>query len=434
MTTTSTPCTVRWRRGTAIVAATALALVAAACGADPDDSSSAGTTAPAGAGPAGLKTIDPAPLQALVDGMGRDALVPGVMVLLRTPQGEVVATAGTTELGAQTLPDPGTHFRIASITKTMTAAVIVQLAQEGELSLDDPVSTYVPGVPDGENITLAQLLEMRSGLYSFTDAPELSDALDQDPARTWTPQELLAMAFARPAMFAPGAEYYYSNTNYVLLGLIAEQLDGKPLATIFQDRLFGPLGMTNTFLPPADSVALPEPYSRGYLYGGSSHVLLGEPSYTPEEAAEAEAGTLQPTDHTGINHSFAYAAGGVVSTAADLATWIKALSGGEVFGAEYQQIWQDSAKIIDPSNSYNWYGYGIDQLRWGPNTIDLHGGQTPGYNSEAAHDPASDMTLVVWANLTMTLDNHFTAADLMVKVFDQIYALSPLAGTATTTS
>ena len=138
-------------------------------------------------------------------------------------------------------------------------------------------------------------------------------------------------------------------------------------------------------------------------------------------AAEAEAGTLQPTDFTDINHSFAFAAGAVISTAADLATWMEALAGGKVLDAEYQRLWQDSAKIIDPDNSYNWYGYGIDQLRWGPNTIDLHGGQTPGFNSEAAHDPANDMTFVIWANLTMSVEGKFTAADMMLKLLDQIY-------------
>ena len=80
------------------------------------------------------------------------------------------------------------------------------------------------------------------------------------------------------------------------------------------------------------------------------------------------------------------------------------------FNAEYQKIWQDSAKIIDPKNSYNWYGYGIDQLRWGQNVIDLHGGQTPGFNSEAALRPdQTDMTLVIWGNLTLALNNKFTA-------------------------
>ena len=257
--------------------------------------------------------------------------------------------------------------------------------------------------------------------------------MDDDPTKVWTPQELLAIAFAQPPMFPPGADYDYSNTNYVLLGLIIEQLDGRPLAAAFEERLFEPLGMTNTMFPAADSHAIPEPYSHGYLYGSTSHVMLGTPLYTPERTPRPKAGTLQPTDYTGINHSFAFAAGAVISTAADLATWMKALVGGQVLDAEYQRIWQDSAQIVDPSNPYNWYGYGIDQLRWGPNTIDLHGGQTPGYNSEAAYDPANDMTLVVWANLTMSLDNKFTAQELMVKVLDQIYALSPLPPTPVTT-
>ena len=213
-------------------------------------------------------------------------------------------------------------------------------------------------------------------------------------------------------------------------------MDGKPLAESFEERLFEPLGMTNTFLPGPTSHTIPDPYSHGYLYGSADHVMLGT-AYTPEMAAEAEAGTLEPTDFTDINHSFAFAAGAVLSTAADLATWMKALATGEVLDAEYQRQWQDSAKIIDPANSYNWYGYGIDQLRWGPNIIDLHGGQTPGFNSEAAHDPANDMTLVIWANLTMSVEGKFTAQEMMVKVLDQIYALSPLAGvptTATTTN
>ena len=106
--------------------------------------------------------------------------------------------------------------------------------------------------------------------------------------------------------------------------------------------------------------------------------MTGTPPYTPAMAAEARAGTLQPKDYTGVNHSFAFAAGAVISTAADLATWMKALSGGKVFNAEYQRIWQDSAKIINPANSYNWYGYGIDQLRWGKHVLDIHGGQTTG--------------------------------------------------------
>src|SRR6476620_3158658 len=130
------------------------------------------------AGSSALKSIDQAALQTMVDTTTKELLVPGAVVLLRTPQGEFTVTYGTTQLGTTSPPHADTHFRIASNTKSMTAAVIVQLAQEGKLSLDDPVSKYVPGVPNGDNITIDELLKMRSGLYNYTDAPELAATVD----------------------------------------------------------------------------------------------------------------------------------------------------------------------------------------------------------------------------------------------------------------
>jgi CubicO group peptidase (beta-lactamase class C family) len=256
-------------------------------------------------------------------------MIPGVMVLLRTPQNEFMVSYGTTKLGVTIPPGADTHFRIASNTKTMTAAVIVQLAQEGEIGLDDPVSKYIPGVPNGENITIAELLKMRSGLYNYTDAPELSASLDRDPTKVWTADEVLSLAFKHPPLRPPNEAFHYSNTNYALLGLVAEKLEDKPLASIFQDRLFRPLGMRDTALPAPTSNTLPEPYSHGYLYGSSSYALVDAP-YPADLRAAAEAGTLEPNDDTDQNPSYASAAGGVISTADDLATWIRALVGGKV--------------------------------------------------------------------------------------------------------
>jgi D-alanyl-D-alanine carboxypeptidase len=116
----------------------------------------------------------------------------------------LTATYGTTRLGSQIRPRTSTYFRIASITKTMTSAVILQLAQEGKLRLGDPVSKYVPGVPNGDNITLAELLEMRSGLFDYTSDPVMAPFFDNDPTKVWTPQELLASSFAHPPNFPPG--------------------------------------------------------------------------------------------------------------------------------------------------------------------------------------------------------------------------------------
>ena len=379
------------------------------------------------AGSSALRPIDQAALQTMVDTTAKELLIPGAVVLLRTPQGEFTVTYGTTLLGATSPPRADTHFRIASNTKTMTAAVIVLLAQEGKLSLDDPVSKYVPGVPNGDNITIAESLEMRSGLYNYTNDPIISATIDTDPAKVWTPAELLAIAFAHPANFPPGKAYQYNNTNYALLGLVAEKVDGKPLAQVMHNRLFGPQNMQDTQLPASTVNTIPEPYSHGYLYGSSSVALVGEPPYSPEVQAAARAGTLLPKDYTGVNHSNAAAAGGVISTADDLATWIKALVAGRVLDPAYQRRWFDSLQPEDPSKPEGQkYGYGIAQLSWGPNTIYFHGGETPGYNSKISYDPANDMTLIVWTNLTVSLDDQQTANTLWVKVLDHIYKVSPL--------
>ena len=295
-----------------------------------------------------LKPIDQAALQNMVDTTAKELLVPGAVLLLRAPQGEFKVTYGTTQLGTTSPPHADTHFRIASNTKSMTAAVIVQLAQEGKLSLDDPVSKYVPGVPNGDNITIDELLKMRSGLYNYTNAPELAATVDRDPTKVWTTEELLAIAFARPPNFPPGTAYEYNNTNYTLLGLIAEKVDGKPMARAMQDRLFGPLGMHDTLLPPRTSNTIPDPYSHGYLYGSSLFVLTDTP-YPPDIQAAARAGTLLPTDYTNLNPSVAYFPGGVISTANDLAIWIEALVTGRVFDAAYQRRWLDSLQAKDPS-------------------------------------------------------------------------------------
>jgi hypothetical protein len=114
----------------------------------------------------------------MVDATARKLLIPGAVVLLRTPQGNFTVTYGTTNLGTTSPPSADTHFRIASNTKTMTAAVTVQLAQEGKLKFSDPVSKYVAGVPNGDHITIAELLEMRSGLYNYLESPKIAATAD----------------------------------------------------------------------------------------------------------------------------------------------------------------------------------------------------------------------------------------------------------------
>ena len=390
---------------------------------EPTTASSTTTTATSAAPASALKTIDPNAFQAVVDAAATKLMVPGAMVLLRTPQGNFTAAVGTTELGTQTPPAANTHFRIASNTKTMTAALIVLLAQDGKLKFSDPVSAFIPGVPNGENITLAQLLKMRSGLYGYTADPALAAAMDAHPGKAWTPQEVLDIAFRHPPQFAPDASYEYSNTNYALLGLVAEKVGGRPLAQQFADRLFGPVGLMQTSLPAADDTSMPAPYSHGYMYGGSFYALADDP-YPADMQAAAQAGTLQPIDYTNQNSSYATAAGGAISTADDLATWMKALVSGKVFNADYHQQWLTSVQPEDPSAPDGQkYGYGISYQRFGPNAaMFYHGGELPGFNSFMGYDPDNDVALVIWTNLTLSPDGKTTAQAMLPTVLDEIYA------------
>ena len=355
--------------------------------------------------------------------------------MLRTPQGNFDAVVGTTQLGLQTPPDADTHFRIASNTKTMTSALIVLLAQEGRLQFSDPVSMYIPNVPDGNNITIAELLRMRSGLPDYTSAPELAATLDADPTKAWTPQEVLAIAFQRPPEFPPDTSYEYSNTNYALLGLIAEKVGGRPLAQQFQDRFFGPLGMEQTSLPAIDDNSIPAPYAHGYMYGGSAYALVDE-EYPADMQAAARGGTLQPVDYTNQNPSYATAAGGAISTANNLATWIRALVAGDVMNAEYHEEWLHSLQPEDPNTPDGQeYGYGIAYQRFGPNaSMYYHGGELPGFNSFMGYDADNDVTLVIWTNLTLSPDGKTTANALLPTVLDEVYAGLSLAPTPAPTT
>jgi D-alanyl-D-alanine carboxypeptidase len=374
-----------------------------------------------------LKPISQAALQTMLTTTARKLLIPGAVILLRTPQGDFTVTYGTTKLGTTSAPTAETYFRIASCTKTMTAALIVLLAQEGKLKFSDPVSKYVPDVPNGENITIAELLDMRSGLYNFLDAPVLSKTADRDPTKVWTPAELLNVAFKRPPNFPPDADYEYNNTNYVLLGLIIEKVEHKTVPQVMQDRLFGPLGMHHTAFPLARVNTIPAPYSHGYLYGSTSVAFVGKPPYSRAVKRAARAGTLKPNDYTRLNPSFSWTAGAVNSNADDMATWIQALVSGRVFNAEYQQLWLDSLRLEDPQKPDGpEYGYGITKLKWGPDSIYYHGGETAGYNADIDYDPVNKVTLIVWSNLTVDLDEMATANTLMLKVLDQIYTVSPL--------
>ena len=236
------------RRASVAAVATALVLFAAACSSAPTPATTPSATTAAASG---LKTIDKAALQSLVDETAASCWCRATWCCCARRKASSRPRPAPRNIGEQKLPTVDTHFRIASVTKTMTSAATLLLAQEGKLRLDDPVSKYVPEVPNGDNITIAQLLEMRSGLYSFTD----SDTHLNEPRQR--PDQGVDAARAAGHRLRPAAELRARRRlrvqQHQLRAARPDRRDswtGKPLATVFEDRLFKPLGMTNTMFPP----------------------------------------------------------------------------------------------------------------------------------------------------------------------------------------
>lgn len=406
----------RSRRVAVVFAVLAGAAVLASCTSASGGSTSAATTAPTSS-PQGetTVTVDETALAETVDRMAEEMHIPGAVMLLRTPQGEITHRYGVRELGGDDPVTVDDHIRVGSNTKTMTGTVILQLVQEGAIALDDPVSEYRPDVPNGEHITIAQMLDMRSGLFNYSETYELNAGLDETPDREWDPEELVAMGLALPPYFEPDEGWHYSNTNTVLLGLIAEQIDGKPLHEIFEDRLFTPFGLDETELP-ASGGEMPEPFSHGYMY--TDNVFTMSSSKLPADLqAAAASGELLPNDQTFANPSWAFAAGGVISTAGDLADWAEILVTGEALDADTQEVRLDSLQPTSDQPGAPRYGYALAEM--GP--FLGHTGELPGYNSFMGHQPDTDVTLIVWTNLAPGAAGEDPAAEIAKELVGLLY-------------
>lgn len=356
-----------------------------------------------------------AALDALVDATARTHCTPGAFVLVRTPRESYTRAYGRSALQGGRPVTADDHVRIGSNTKTMTGTLILKLAEEGRIGLDEPISKYRKGVPNGDRITISQLLRMRSGLPNYTVPLAFNVALDRDPHRVWTPAELLAGPLARPPDFAPDAKYAYSNTNTALLGVLAEQLTGRPLHELFRERLFAPLGLTHTALPPLESEALPEPHPRGYKFGSNVEALQ---PFSPARVAAMRAGQLPPKDWTDSNPSWAWAAGSAYSTAGEMAAWVEALAGGRLLGAGMQRRRLASLMSTNPADpAAVQYGWALAKM--GP--VLGHTGELPGYNTFMGHDPVTGTTIVTWTNLNESPAGTLPAVDMARRIIGLLY-------------
>ncbi|MGW2484608.1 serine hydrolase domain-containing protein [Streptomyces sp. NPDC001571] len=365
----------QWRRACAGVAAAALLTVPAAVGsayaatAPPVPSPSASASASSGSGFTQLTPAVTARLDAAIQKVMREANVPGVSVSVSAPgKGNYLKSFGVADKATGKPMTPDLFVRIGSETKTFTVTALLELVDQGKAGLDDPISKYIKGVPGGGKVTLRQLAEMRSGLPSYTEDPAFVQALLSDPKRPFTPQQLLAYAYKQPIQFQPGAKYFYSNTNLILLGLVVEKQSGMPLRDFIQQKVLTPAGLKNTSFPVG--AEFPSPHPQGY----TNQTLDGKVAVT-----------------TDWNPSWGWAAGAMISTLPDLKSWARTVATGTLLSPKTQA---ERLKVVPTGIPGAGYGLGIINVQGWIG----HNGSLPGYETLTVYLPESQATMVVVLN------------------------------------
>ena len=353
---------------------TAFATGCASSGSSSSDATSAASSASTAAA-AALPADEQAAFQKVLDDTRSAQGFPGVQAGVWTPEGEWIGTSGTSGAGLTTPITPADHTRVGSITKTFTVTALLQLAEQGKLSLDDTIGKYVSGMPNGDTATLANLATMTSGIPSYTFSDTFTNAYFANPAQVWQPQQLVDVVKGQPASFPPGTKFDYSNTNTVLLGMVIEQVTGKPVAEVFDEQILTPLGLNSTSFPGA-SAELPSPYLSGITEQGQP--------------------TGQTANATNWNPSWAFTAGEMISALDDLHVWSKALATGDgILSAEYAQKRLDSLNpTVEPNTPEKSYGMGFGRI----NGWIGHTGELPGYNTTVYYNPALQTSIVVMVN------------------------------------
>ncbi|QFR02549.1 beta-lactamase family protein [Streptomyces phaeolivaceus] len=289
---------------------------------------------------------DHAATRKALDANVKDGVV-GIAAQAKDEHGVWKATSGVGDLKTGEPRSARDHFRVGSITKTFVSTVLLQLEAEGGLSLDDRVEKWLPGVVrgkghDGREVTLRQLLNHTSGIAEYTSDDRfvkdvfLAEGFFKNRYRTWTPRELVGIAMKHKPDFAPGTDWSYSNTNYVLAGMVIEKATGHSYGHEIRARVIKPLGLTDTEVPGTDPT-LPKPHSRAY-----------------SKLAETTDGKTY--DVTRFNPSAAGAAGGMISDADDLNRFYSALLRGKLLPRKQLA---EMKNVIPVDGENGGYGLGL---------------------------------------------------------------------------
>ena len=303
---------------------------------------------------------------------GLDSLVaaaagpPGAIATLYRHGRLTVVSSGRRDVNRRGRPRASQHMRLASVTKAFSGAVALQLVRDGRLGLDDPIGRWRPDLPAAwAGVTVRQLLGHTSGVPDYTRSDGFASQLQQDPRGFVSPIGVIDWVRAAPLVFPPGSRYEYSNTDNIVVGLIAEAVTGRSYPDQVADVVIGPAGLEDTSFPTR-RIALPAPFLRGYV------VAAGE---APQDVT------------TFLSPSGAWASGAIVSTPADLNRFIRAYVGGRFFGPDQQREqmrFVPGGASSPPGPGRNAAGLALFRYRSQCGTVYGHTGNFPGYVQFAA--------------------------------------------------
>lgn len=295
----------------------------------------------------------------------------GNKIIFRGAQGQA-----NIELGVPLSPDQ--VFRIASVTKIFTAALVIKLSEDGELSLDDSLARFLPEFPGATGITIRELLTHTAGVSDQVPVSAVQPGFSRRDVDTVTSVGEIAK---RPPLFAPGSDQDYSNAGYIILGAVIEKVTGKPWYSVLEERLLKPLGLKNTTYGLAERV-LPGRVA-GYTTGTPDHQTINAPF---------------------ISMTIPASAGALVSTLDDLRRWMRLLVDGRVINnKDFQQM---ISPAVLPGGEFSAHPYGYGMYIWHVRgaTMIGHTGQINGFASILAYLPSRDITIIAFGN-----DDNFDA-------------------------
>lgn len=314
--------------------------------------------------------------------------IPGISVAIIFPDGRTwTGTDGTADLAAGTPVTPETAFAIASISKTFTSALVMALVQDGTVRLEAPVRNYLPELEIDARVTVRQLLDHTSGLRDYFLDPRIDRALLKDTARWW--DEADALAYVGKPYFKPGRGWHYSNTNYLVLGMLAERVGRAPLADQLRERFLEPLGLSRTYYQPTESPR--GPVANGYRFASTS---------TKAKAVDLSDGsTIVP--FTSVVTAAA-GAGGIASSAGDIARWARALYEGDALTEATVGTMVGDVARTDQYRPSVPYGLGVQAAGIVGRPALGHSGRLLGFRSVVRWLPDEGVAIAVLTNQSRT--------------------------------